>query len=171
MKTNVWVFVEKLENRRVVLNSVDLSVNKHTDAWTIVCSFVDCQQWKSRTMGDNKVDPKVLKKTQDTLGKIIKKPPLTDKLLSKPPFRFLHDICTSVSSLWCFLCISCSWHSQWHIKYALKIKRYGKLHCIKLWLNLLISLCMQQPFSLIAFKVHPAPLLVKFLSSWNKFQL
>ena len=46
-------------------------------------------------MGD--VDPKVIKKTQDTLGKIINKPPLTDKLLTKPPFRFLHDIFASVS--------------------------------------------------------------------------
>lgn len=42
------------------------------------------------------LDPKIVKKTQDTLGKIIKKPPLTDKLLAKPPFRFLHDIMTSV---------------------------------------------------------------------------
>ncbi len=47
--------------------------------------------------GSEKVDPKIIKKTQDTLGKIIKRPPFTEKLLGKPPFRFLHDVMTSVN--------------------------------------------------------------------------
>ncbi|XP_054602452.1 TRAF3-interacting protein 1 isoform X1 [Nothobranchius furzeri] len=38
----------------------------------------------------------VVKRTQDTLGKVIKKPPLTEKLLNKPPFRYLHDIISEV---------------------------------------------------------------------------
>ncbi|XP_067929476.1 TRAF3-interacting protein 1-like isoform X2 [Watersipora subatra] len=39
----------------------------------------------------------IVKRTQDSLGKLIgKKPPLTEKLLNRPPFRFLHDILTSV---------------------------------------------------------------------------
>ena len=53
--------------------------------------------------GEKQVDAKIIKKTQDTLGRIVKKPPLTDKLLQKPPFRFLHDIVTSVSILMFFL--------------------------------------------------------------------
>ena len=45
------------------------------------------------------VDPAVIRKTQESLGRIITKPPLTDKLLRKPPFAFLHDIVTEASLL------------------------------------------------------------------------
>lgn len=42
------------------------------------------------------IDPAVIKKTQEILGSVIKKPALTEKSLKKPPFRFLHDVITNV---------------------------------------------------------------------------
>ncbi|OCT63719.1 TRAF3-interacting protein 1 [Xenopus laevis] len=42
------------------------------------------------------MDPAVIGRTQETLGKVIRKPPLTEKLLGKPPFRYLHDILSEV---------------------------------------------------------------------------
>lgn len=38
------------------------------------------------------LDPIIIKRTQDSLGKYVKKPHLTEKLLKKPPFGFLHDV-------------------------------------------------------------------------------
>ncbi|XP_058520291.1 TRAF3-interacting protein 1 [Ochotona princeps] len=38
----------------------------------------------------------VVRRTQEALGKVIRRPPLTEKLLTKPPFRYLHDIITEV---------------------------------------------------------------------------
>ncbi len=43
-----------------------------------------------------KLDPAVVKKTQDTLGRVIQAPALTEKLLSRPPVQFIQDIVKSV---------------------------------------------------------------------------
>ena len=42
------------------------------------------------------VDAAVIKRTQEVLSPYVKKPPLTEKLLNKPPFRFLHDVFTVI---------------------------------------------------------------------------
>ncbi|XP_055907323.1 TRAF3-interacting protein 1 [Eupeodes corollae] len=42
------------------------------------------------------IDAQVIKRTQDTLGRYVKKPVLSEKLLKKPPFRFLHDVFNTV---------------------------------------------------------------------------
>ncbi|XP_064211466.1 TRAF3-interacting protein 1 isoform X2 [Tribolium castaneum] len=42
------------------------------------------------------IKQEVVLKTQKYLGKYVKKPPLSEKLLKKPPFRFLHDIIKTV---------------------------------------------------------------------------
>ena len=50
-------------------------------------------------MATASVDQATLRRTRDTLGKIIKKPPLSDKLLNRPPFRYMHDIISEVRAL------------------------------------------------------------------------
>lgn len=44
------------------------------------------------------VNKELIKQVQSSLTKHINKPQLTEKLLSKPPFKFIHDIVTNVST-------------------------------------------------------------------------
>ncbi|KAH8311800.1 hypothetical protein KR044_008110 [Drosophila immigrans] len=54
-------------------------------------------------MSEPELDAEVIKATQLALGKFIKKPPLTDKLLKKPPFRYLMDVFNSfIKQTGCF---------------------------------------------------------------------
>jgi hypothetical protein len=48
-------------------------------------------------MADGADLPALVAETIKLMGSCIKKPPMTEKLLSKPPFRFLHDTITEVS--------------------------------------------------------------------------
>lgn len=47
-------------------------------------------------MPEDNIKTEVILKTQKYLGKYVKKPALSDKLLKKPPFRFLHDVINAV---------------------------------------------------------------------------
>lgn len=50
--------------------------------------------------GASAMNAAVVRRTQEALGKVIRRPPLTEKLLNKPPFRYLHDIITEVGAGW-----------------------------------------------------------------------
>lgn len=42
------------------------------------------------------VNPRLLKSNIDLWSKILKRPMVTDKVLARPPFKFLHDLITLV---------------------------------------------------------------------------
>ncbi len=70
--------------------------------------------------------------TQKLLGAIIQKPKLTEKLLQKPPFRFLHDIITSVLS-------SYNWPSDYFTSEELDSGNFNepqqKLNFLQKWIE------------------------------------
>lgn len=49
------------------------------------------------------LNKELVKQVQSSLSMHINKPQLTEKLLNKPPFKFLHDIVTNVSNSYCVI--------------------------------------------------------------------
>jgi TRAF3-interacting protein 1 len=47
------------------------------------------------------INPAIIKRTQDTLGRVIQAPSLTEKLLNRPPVQFIQDIVKSVITRIC----------------------------------------------------------------------
>ncbi|KAM6200692.1 LOW QUALITY PROTEIN: ubiquitin carboxyl-terminal hydrolase 40-like [Sarcoramphus papa] len=55
------------------------------------------RRWRRRQRGPAAaLNEAVVRRTQDSLGRVIRKPPLRDRLLSKPPFRYLHAVIPEV---------------------------------------------------------------------------
>jgi hypothetical protein len=48
-----------------------------------------------------------IKGVQETLSKYVKRPPLSEKFLKKPPFRYLHDIVNAVRKYFYLLYVFC----------------------------------------------------------------
>jgi hypothetical protein len=85
---------------RVAMETILLLLLVSAEKWFFSLSFhqldhLCIERGASRNMGD--LDAEIVSQTQVMLGKVIKKPALTDKLLRRPPFKFLHDIIVHVS--------------------------------------------------------------------------
>ena len=47
-------------------------------------------------MSQEKINQRLIKSNIDQLSKIVKRPAVTEKILSRPPFRFIFDLTTMV---------------------------------------------------------------------------
>lgn len=50
---------------------------------------------KMASGGSQNLD-EAIKRTQESFKSLIRKPPMTEKLLARPPFRYLHDVLMEV---------------------------------------------------------------------------
>lgn len=118
-------------------------------------------------MGDSSLDPETIKKTQETLGKFVKKPPLSEKLLKKPPFKFLYDIFSVVSSNIIFLYKIQILFNRLHYKYKKRKKGIKQIILTSCFGNVLIFFIFFNYY--VALVIFAWEILILFFFSFYYF--
>jgi TRAF3-interacting protein 1 len=103
-------------------------------------------------MGDLNLD-ELVALARDKISAIISKPKMTEKLLSKPPFRFLHDTVSAITQATGF---AAGLYNESELDSAAISDKHAKMSYLDKIFNL-VGICM------VSFVISVCPLIYMFL--------